>query len=311
VLPVFYDTGNLDSYRHACKQFPSQHVVLDKPNESLCFLQDSVIKFVHSTETNARRLLRVESLESIVPKMLGCRPNFLKMEFIKGTVLAECEEWGIVQRLLTWAESSLWTVEKQDPAFYDTCIAFYRDKTRQRIAEYLKRSAKESNTVNGVSVGSIESLLARVPFNELAAKATLHRYHGDFILDNIMQREDGSFVLLDWRESFGDQIQWGDRAYDLAKLRHNIVFNHTNIQKGLFSIYGGPDSSVYVDLKCNYFLMRQLEDVDAFIESRGWNVGNIRILQALIWLNMAPLYEAPLSDFLFYFGKFNLWLALR
>jgi hypothetical protein len=74
---------------------------------------------------------------------------------------------------------------------------------------------------------------------------------------------------------------------------------------------------VFVELACKYVLIRQLEELDAWVAQQaqqaeqGWNVTHIRILQALIWLNMAPLYEAPLSDFLYYFGKWNLSLALH
>jgi hypothetical protein len=125
-----------------------------------------------------------------------------------------------------------------------------------------------------------------------------------------MRRPNGEFVLLDWRDSFDGLVEWGDRQYDLAKLRHNLVFQHSNIAAGMFSIRRDGDH-VFVDLDCKYLLTRQLEELDAWIAKKGWSVRNIRILQALIWINMAPLYDAPLSNFLFAFGKWNLWLSLR
>ena len=36
----------------------------------------------------------------------------------------------------------------------------------------------------------------------------------------------------------------------------------------------------------------------------------IDIIKSLIWLNMAPLHPQPIGDFLFYFGKYNLYLNL-
>jgi aminoglycoside phosphotransferase (APT) family kinase protein len=141
------------------------------------------------------------------------------------------------------------------------------------------------------------------------ATTTLTKYHGDFILDNILVKE-GQFVLLDWREMFGDQVVWGDMYYDLAKLRHNIQFTHGNIAAGLFEIHKDADG-IEIDMKTNWSLMRQLEEVDRHIVERGWNLQKVKILTALIWLNMAPLYPSPLADFLYGFGKLNLHLALH
>ena len=145
-------------------------------------------------------------------------------------------------------------------------------------------------------------------FNKLATDHFTH-FHGDFILDNIIYKDDGTFVLLDWRESFDTEIEHGDMYYDLAKLHHNIIFNHKNITSGLYTIECKEDN-VSVDLKCNYFLIKQLEDYNRFILKHNYNMEKIRILTALIWLNMAPLYEGALREFLFYFGKLHLYFAI-
>lgn len=309
VVNVFYDTGNLESYRAACAAFPAKHIVLEKPNESLCFLEDRVIKFIQSAETNKLRVERGRLLELVGgPKLLGSRDNFLAMELVVGEVLAECKEYGEVRRLLNWAYDNLWCIEKTSNEFLQSCWRFYHTKTWTRIDEYFKKTAEDPTRINGCSVGTIGELMSRVPFQELCTN-TFSLFHGDFILDNIMRRPTGQFVLLDWRDSFDGLVEWGDRQYDLAKLRHNLVFQHSNIASGFFSIRReGKD--VFVDLDCKYLLTRQLEELDAWIEQKGWSVRNIRILQALIWINMAPLYDAPLSNFLFAFGKWNLWLAL-
>ncbi len=319
VTPTFYDTGNMDSYRAACAAFPSEvgAIVLAKPNESLCFLGDRVIKFLHSATANARRVKRGKALAAMGcgPAIVGERANFMAMRKEEGEVLATCREWGEVRRLLDWTAARLWSqwVFKR-PEFVETCRQFYREKTMERLR--MVQTADVSN-INGCEIGSLGDLLAQVPWDTLYTKR-FRRFHGDFILDNILRRRSagsagGDFVLLDWRDSFGSsETEWGDVAYDLAKLRHNLVFQHANIAQGHYSVVreGG---SVYVDVKCNYLLVRQLEELDAWVaehaEEYEWSVQKIRILQALIWLNMAPLYEAPLQDFLYYFGKWNLWLA--
>ena len=57
--------------------------------------------------------------------------------------------------------------------------------------------------------------------------------------------------------------------------------------------------------------MKQLDDYTKFIKEHAYNLNKIDILVSLIWINMSPLYSGKLSEFLFYFGKLNLYLALK
>ena len=38
-------------------------------------------------------------------------------------------------------------------------------------------------------------------------------------------KTNNGYKLLDWRQNFGGELYNGDKYYDLAKLRHNIIFN--------------------------------------------------------------------------------------
>jgi hypothetical protein len=228
----------------------------------------------------------------------------MMMEFAKGKILSEVTTYGQVLSLLQWARKSLWVDPVTSPSFIDDCIAFYKVKTLDRVK---KIKAIDSPNVNGLNTGLIGELLARVDFDSLCTD-TFYRFHGDFILDNIVKTESG-FTLLDWRHEFGTQMTHGDMYYDLAKLRHNIIFNHKNITNGLFKIHEGDE--VVVDLKCNYLLVRQLEEFDQFVIQENLDLRKVKIIMSLIWLNMAPLYTGRLQMFLFYFAKFNLFLQLR
>ena len=115
---------------------------------------------------------------------------------------------------------------------------------------------------------------------------------------------------MDWRQNFGGDLYNGDKYYDLAKLRHNIIFNHENISNNLFT-KEIKDNEVIIDLKCNYTLINQLKDFDKFVLENNMDLQKIKILTAIIWLNMSPLHEYPLNEFLFYFGKYNLYLEIN
>ena len=62
-----------------------------------------------------------------------------------------------------------------------------------------------------------------------------YQFHGDFILDNIIIN-NSEFTLLDWRQDFGGDLEKGDIYYDLAKLNHNLIFNHDLINKNHYLI---------------------------------------------------------------------------
>jgi hypothetical protein len=307
VLDNWYDTGNKESYANLQNVFTSSYDILVKPNESLCFLNNIVIKFINEIDINKKRFERGKILGNLAPKILNHSDNFIVMEKIEGTVLSKYYKHGEIYRLLTWAKQNLWINEKKNEIYKQECYNFYIKKTNDRINQ-IKILDTEINIINGINTGSIKSLMKKLgSFNQLFTD-TFYNFHGDFILDNIIKTSD-SYKLIDWRHEFGSQISHGDIYYDFAKLRHNIIFNHENILNNLYEIKH-VNTAIEVDLKCNYFFMQQLSDFDGFILENNYDLKKIKIIMAIIWLNMSPLYENYLSEFLFYFGKYNLSLLL-
>ncbi len=162
--------------------------------------------------------------------------------------------------------------------------------------------------INNREIGNIHSLIKKIDFDYLCdAKAST--FHGDFILDNIILKPDDSYCLADWRQDFQGSMEYGDMYYDLAKLRHNIQFNHANIENKLFDITEISSKKIKtctIDMKCNYYLMNNLLEFDAYILKKGLDLEKIKILNSLIWINMSPLHSYPLSNFLFNLGKYSL-----
>jgi NDP-sugar pyrophosphorylase family protein len=308
VIECYFDTGNMNSYTKTCNKFTSKYNILVKSTESLCFLDDRIIKFVNDMELNRKRVIRGTNLYPHVPKILDSRSNFIVMEFIEGKLLAEYKKHGEINNLLEWAQNNLWIEKDTNDKYYNCCINFYKTKTFDRIKK-IPFLDTEKNVVNSINIGSIYTLLDRVDFSSIAT-TKFTKFHGDFILDNIIKKGDNDYCLLDWRHEFDTEINYGDLYYDLAKLRHNMILNHSNILNDLYNVDISNDE-VYIDLKCNYILVKQLEEYNQFIKKYDYNLKKVEILTAIIWLNMAPLYDGKFRDFLFYFGKFNLYLALK
>jgi NDP-sugar pyrophosphorylase family protein len=315
VLNDWYDTGNIDSYNNLQKYFKTKYNILKKNNESLCFFDDIVIKFINNKDINKKRIQRGNNLYPLTPKIINHSDNFMVMEKIDGIVLSEYYKHGEIKNLLIWAKKNLWINQNKNNKFKENCYNFYINKTKNRICEisFLKEKI-EINVINGINTGKINELIDIVSKMELITTDTFCHFHGDFILDNIIKTKD-SYILIDWRHEFDNQEVYGDLYYDLAKLRHNIIFNHKNILENLFEIdyimNESNNNDIVLDLKCNYFLMQQLNDYDTFISENNYDLKKVKILTSIIWINMSPLYEGKLSEFLFYLGKYNLFLSLQ
>lgn len=312
VLSQWYDTGNLTSYYALKSAFDSKYTVLEKDNESLCFVGDKVIKFINDKDVNAKRIERGKLLHPHSPEIINHSANFLQMELVTGTVMSEVRTHGNIIKLLEWAAAHFWINADVSEKHAESCKRFYFEKTRNRLRELpmLKDAQNERMMINGLRCRSAIDIINSIPA-EVLCTDTFYQYHGDFVLDNIIYSSSGEFVLIDWRHEFDGNLTHGDVYYDLAKLRHNLILNHKNVNAGLYDLEYIDLDSATVDLKCNYFHVAQLQQYDAFVNSRGFDLHKIRILTALIWLNMAPLYDGKFSEFLFYFGKYNLTMALE
>jgi NDP-sugar pyrophosphorylase family protein len=310
ILPEWYDTGNVESYQMICNIFKPAHYVLEKNYESLCFLKDKVIKFINDTAINKKRILRGNNLYPLTPQIIQHSENFMLMEYVDGIILSNYYQTGIVYELLNWAQKNLWRNLHKNDDYINCCKRFYITKTMERINKlHLIMKSEERHTINGLKCTSVIDKIKQLP-DSLLTTNEFAKFHGDFILDNIIKTEAG-FKLIDWRHEFDTQLEYGDIYYDLAKLRHNIILNHSNILQELFTIEIAEDT-VVVDLKCNLFLMQELNDFERFILEHNYNLYKVKLLTALIWLNMAPLYDdQKFSNFLFYLGKYNLFLLVN
>ena len=100
ILPKWYDTGNVESYQIICNIFKPAHYVLEKNYESLCFLQDKVIKFINDKSINSKRILRGNNLYPLTPQIIQHSENFMLMEYVEGIILSNYYQKGIVYELL-------------------------------------------------------------------------------------------------------------------------------------------------------------------------------------------------------------------
>ncbi len=316
--PFWYDIGNLNDLKTTRSILGDNTNVLDKYNESIFFIKDWVIKFFNDEKVLKDRVKRSKILEGCTPTIIDHSKNFMKYQRVSGDILCNNKKLDnkLIYKLLNYSNSCMWSKTQINSDLIETeqlCRKFYIEKTKKRVEMFKSaRNIKDSiKIINGVTVESVNKLLDRACNLDLLS-GVMGKFHGDFILENIIF-DDEDFTFIDWRQDFAGEIVLGDVYYDLAKLNHNIHFNHSIIRNGGFlcEIESGNNNSVNVDLMCSHKLLSAKKGLIDFCKDNNFSMEKIEMLTGIIWINMAPLHDKLLGDFLFYFGKLQLHKAVN
>lgn len=310
----WYDIGNVESLSAAKEKLSDDGLsVLDKNEESVFKLNGEIIKFFFDETVCSNRVKRAAFLGNTIPEIKAARKNFYKYKYVTGNVLSTVADLSNFRSLLDWAFAAVWIPVYPVPdEFRNNTLKFYLDKTVKRLEEYhaSRGCFDQEEYVNGIKIPSITNLLKAIDFNYLS-NGTASRFHGDFILDNIIYSVENGFTLIDWRQDFGGMIEVGDQYYDLAKLAHNLVVNHDMINKNNFVVELCRNEHVKVDIFRSQMLVECEGVLFEYLAKRQIDVKKVRLIRSVIWLNMAPLHHHPFDKFLYYFGKYNLFMELN
>ena len=242
-------------------------------------------------------------LKGLVPDIIKSSSNFYKYKKSEGKLFSKSVNEKSFNLFLEWTKDNLWKF-KTSTNFTQKCFDFYINKTNKRINQYLKDKTDIPKIINGELVPPIKDLLSQID-TEWLCNGIPVQFHGDFILDNVIETKK-EFCLIDWRQDFGGDLEVGDIYYDLAKLNHNLTVNHGIVDQKLFN-----SSSNNCYILCNSTLLRCKELLHNFIINNGYDLNKVKLLSSIIWINMAPLHEYPFNNFLFNFGKYNLYKTLN
>jgi hypothetical protein len=306
---TWHDTGNIDALNKTREFYrePDEPNILEKANEAIWFVGDHAIKFSDDKEFIANRVERVKELEGFVPSISGSGVNMYRYTKVDGKVFSDVVNLPLFQRLLGHS-NQFWRLknlnEKEEVSFKETCIHFYKDKTYERIQLFYKKFSLQDGveTINGLEMPLLKELLDTIDWDWLA-DGLAGRFHGDFHFENILWTPSSQkFTFLDWRQDFGGDISVGDMYYDFAKLLHGLIISHELIAKDLYSIK-------WTSSEINYDFLRKQVLVDCehyfahWLKDNGCDTKKVRVMTALIYLNIAALHHNPYSLLLFGLGK--------
>lgn len=308
----WFDTGNLESLKLAREKFKSNFspVILEKKDEAIWFVKEKVIKFSTDKDFIKNRVLRAREIEEFVPKILKSTSHMYLYKKEEGDVFSRVSNLTLFKKLLE-TSNVFWERQYLDDElkkqFKKNCLIFYKNKTLKRINKFFEdlKIKDVDQIINGEKVPTLKELISKVNWDNVADGIAV-RFHGDFHFENILWNKNlQKFVFLDWRQDFAGSIHYGDIYYDLAKLMHGLIVSHRLINENQYMVSWDSNN-------LNYELKRLQKDVDFelfFIEwiiKNNYDVKKIRILTALIYLNIAPLHHHPYNYLLFALGKLML-----
>jgi len=305
----WYDTGNNESYLKARNRFCND-IVPNKNDEILFIQNDKVIKYFYNERKVDMRIERIKYLNGSVPSVSKINDNMYSYDFIPGKMLAEIYDEKVLRELipLWYKQLGIKRFEKTEE-FMNDCISMYKDKTFKRCKYFADTELDNIQYINGLKVEKIYDMLNKIDWNSIYDHATPSYFHGDITPENVIYSDNNKFIMLDWRESFGESLKIGDLYYDLGKLHHSLLLNNTDVRHRMYKIEIKEDSAhIFHHARINLlFLLDQLKE---FCMQKHFSFSNIEILSILQYLGISSLYQdfhgGEYGKFLFLYGKYLL-----
>jgi hypothetical protein len=218
-----------------------------------------------------------------IPKIYQAEP--LKMEFIKGKNVYECEgEKSMILKSIIETLKKLHSTNQVPPDAFSIKEAYY-SKTMNRllkVRDLIPFASERSIIVNGRKCRNVFFYKREFEKAIDALKCDNFSFiHGDPTFSNIMLRESVEPVFIDPRGYFGSTELFGDPNYDWAKLYYSIAGNYDRFNLRDFHLEIDRNS---VALKIESNNWESLEK--DFFELSGANEKTIKLLHAVIWLSL-------------------------
>ena len=304
------DVGDENKYKKAVSRY--ENYDFSKQNEALYIVNQQVIKFFADASIAERRVSKSKLNQVVFPSITLCAGQFYAYDFQQGETLYQANNEDILTRLLYWLGANLWKCHEVDHALMRaTCQKFYESKTLERLSMYYRKypGSDVPSVVNGRNIPATSELLLLLPWARLYEGIPCF-IHGDLQFDNILfDAETQNFILLDWRQDFGGHVEFGDLYYDLAKLYGGIVLNYDFIKLNLLS-YVENEQSITFDFAQRFQTSNYLQQFSEYISRNGYDLTKVKILVAIIYLNMSPLHHYPFDKMLYSLGRELLYTEL-
>lgn len=312
---TWHDTGTPENYNKSKAILGPKSLGMAKEiNEITYRVGDRCVKVFGELEIVDGRIKRAELLHGLIPPLVYRGQYVYAYEWIDGVTMYEkvlsndVDSRTILQNFLGWCQTHLWI--PSTGSIIEECKKFYQEKTYHRLRCYFEKkniSHDITHTINNRVCEPIEILLGNIDWTDLhyGKKAV---FHGDLQFENVIVHQHmgkDQFHLIDWRDSFADLKSFGDLYYDLAKLNSGLMMCYHKIKQGYYNVNCNDDRVTYwFDLPEELNQLRLV--YENWLLKQGHDLYKVRVLTALIYLNMAPLHIEGFDELLFYHSKYLL-----
>lgn len=297
------DIGDFEKYKKAVLNFSDYD--FSKTNEYFYIVGKKVIKLFIDHSITDLRVKKALLNPGVFPTITDHIGGFYAYTFQAGETLYYRNNPEIFSRFLMWMETEVWKKVNVDKnMMVSACRNFYRTKTIKRLKDYHRKYEIIDRPIyiNGRKIPPLNDMLDAVPWEQLEQGISCF-IHGDLQFDNILYDQvTKSFKLLDWRQDFDGHIEFGDLYYDLAKLYGGIILNYDYIKKKLIS-YDEEKDKIFYDFAQRYQSKRYLLILSDYIRNRDLDLDKVKLLVAIVYLNMSPLHHYPFDKLLYALGR--------
>lgn len=304
------DTGSRDGYLALAREMKGFSFV-GKMTELTYKYGDKIIKFYGDPKMAALRFKKATQASEVFPEAGKLAGNFMSYAFTEGVTLTDRIDTITCSLFLNWIEQKFWRPMVACPGVWPKQIEeFYVQKTLGRLAQ-LKSNSRYLETyeagpvwINGTECEPVAQILEREQ-NFLIATALPSTFHGDLHNDNVIVTPAGDFRLIDWRDSFAGDPEVGDRYYDLAKFLHTLDFSVPAMTARNFKMTFEGEKIGITNAVSEPEHRARAAFWD-FVKTRNYNCRMVDIVNGLVFINMAPLYDDELGLYLYLLGKHTL-----
>lgn len=297
-VKMWQDFGTYEKWQDISKDLPE--LSFPKPDELFYRDNGKIIKFTTDATLAKLKYVRSTLNPACMPDNVSYIRNFLIYTESPGDTLYNCLTVETFLKFLEWAEESVWRVPGViSPRSTEIASEFYHKKTVDRISKFRTKynTWEECSTVNGVAVKTIDEYISLVDFRELTENTLWCFTHGDMQFDNIIfDAATKKFTAIDWRTDFSGNL-YGDIYYDLAKMLGGLYLSYKLVKEDAFS-YTEENGQATITIPSVDNVSTYVDHLRRMVVARGLSWQKVRTLVPIIYLNMAPLHDAPFDKFL-------------
>jgi len=308
----WYDIGTVDNYMSAKEHFEknSSKFSIDKnTDERFYMLNGQFIKINKNNKLIKNIISRSKSLSDIVPHINYEGDYCFSYTLVDGKTLYDTNDINVYRKFLDWCVDHLKWNNKHEKSISKECMEFYKNKTISRV-NMLRQINDEYYSgiykINGLECKSCEDYIENeIDWDYLCDGIVTDKFHGDLQFDNVIYNNSAPngeiFKLIDWRDSFANSTTFGDIYYDISKLYGclEISYKFMKDYKNNINISSNR-SDVIFSYKEDETLKIFKDEYEHFISSLGLDIGKVKIITALIFLNMSPLHKYPMREMLLF-----------